>query len=50
LRADAARIRDRARANDLGGVAALIAPSQHDERTAERLAARLGTSVCSEPS
>ena len=50
LRVDAVRIRNRARANDLGGVAALIAPSQRDERTAERLAARLGTHVCSKPS
>ncbi len=50
LRADAVRIRNRARANDLGGVAALVGPSQRDERDAEHLAARLGTSVCSKPS
>lgn len=50
LRADAERIRDRARANDLAGVAALIGPSQRDERNAEHLAARLGTTVCSKPS
>jgi len=50
LRADAVRIRNRARANDLGGVAALVRPSQRDERDTEHLAARLGTSVCSKPS
>jgi len=50
LRVDAAEIRDRARANDLAGVAALVGPSQRDERTAEQLAARLGTAVCSKPS
>jgi hypothetical protein len=50
LRADAAKIRDRAQANDLGGIAALVAPSQRDERASERLAAQLGTAVCSKPS
>jgi hypothetical protein len=50
LRADAMRIRDRARANDLAGVAALVEPSQRDETAAEMLAAQLGTSVCSKPS
>jgi hypothetical protein len=50
LRVDAAKIRDRARANDLAGVAALVGPSQQDERTAEHLAAQLGTAVCSKPS
>jgi hypothetical protein len=50
LRADAVKIRDRARANDLAGVAALVAPSQRDEQKAEQLAARLGTAVCSRPS
>jgi hypothetical protein len=50
LRADAAKIRDRAQANDLAGIAALVAPSQSDQRTSERLAAQLGTSVCSKPS
>jgi len=50
LRTDAVRIRDRARANDLGGVGALVGPSQRDERAAEWLAAQLGTSVCSKPS
>jgi hypothetical protein len=49
LRVDARRIRDRARANDLGGVGAIVGPSQRDERTAEQLAAQLGTSVCSKP-
>jgi hypothetical protein len=49
LRVDAVRIRDRARANDLGGVGALVGPSQRDERSAELLAAQLGTSVCSKP-
>lgn len=47
LRVDAVKIRDRARANDLGGVGALVGPSQRDERTAEQLAAQLGTTVCS---
>jgi hypothetical protein len=50
LRADAVKIRDRAHANDLAGVAALVGPSNRDERTSERLAAALGTSVCSKPS
>ena len=50
LRVDALRIRDRARANNLGGVAALVGPSQRDERAAEQLAAQLGTRVCSKPS
>ena len=50
LRVDATQIRDRAKANDLAGVAALVGPSQRDERLAEQLAARLGTSVCSKPS
>ena len=50
LRADAAKIRDRAQANDLGGIAALVAPSQSDERASERLAGQLGTAVCSKPS
>jgi len=50
LRVDAMRIRDRARANDLAGVGALVTPSERDERTAERLAGQLGTSVCSKPS
>jgi hypothetical protein len=50
LRVDAAKIRDRAHANDLAGVAALVGPSQQDERTAERLAAQLGTAVCNKPS
>lgn len=50
LRVDAVKIRDQARANDLGGVGALVGPSQRDERTAEQLAAQLGTTVCSKPS
>jgi hypothetical protein len=50
LRVDAAKIRDRAHANDLAGVAALVGPSQQDERTAEHLAGQLGTAVCSKPS
>jgi len=49
LRVDAVKIRDRARANDLSGVGALVGPSQRDERSAERLAEQLGTSVCSKP-
>jgi hypothetical protein len=49
LRVDAAKIRDRAHANDLAGVGALVAPSQQDERTADQLAAQLGTKVCSKP-
>jgi len=50
LRVDAANIRDRAHANDLAGVGALVGPSQQDEHSAEQLAARLGTKVCSRPS
>jgi hypothetical protein len=50
LRADAVKIRDRAHANDLAGVAALVGPSQRDESKSERFAAALGTSVCSKPS
>ena len=50
LRVDAAKIRDRAKANDLAGVGALVGPSTQDERTSEELAARLGTTVCSKPS
>jgi len=49
LRADAAKIRDRAHANDLTGVAALVGPSQQDERAADHLAGRLGATVCSMP-
>jgi hypothetical protein len=49
LRSDAAKIRDRAHANDLAGVGALVAPSQQDERTGDQLAAQLGTKVCSKP-
>ena len=50
LRVDAVKIRDRARANDLSGVGALVGPSQRDEQASDRLAARLGTMVCSKPS
>jgi len=50
LRVDAAKIRDRAHANDLAGVAALVGPSQQDERTADHLAGQLGAAVCSKPS
>jgi hypothetical protein len=50
LRVDAAKIRDRAKANDLAGVGALVGPSQRDERASEQLAARLGTRICSKPS
>jgi hypothetical protein len=49
LRKDAVKIRDRARANDLGGVGALVGPSQRDEQVADQLAAQLGMSVCSKP-
>jgi len=48
-RQDAARIRDRARANDLKGVTALVAPANRDDRAASDLAAQLGMSVCSRP-
>jgi len=50
LRTDAAKIRDRAHANDLAGVGALVAPSQQDERTSDQLAGQLGTKVCDKPS
>ena len=46
LRGDAVKFRDRARANDLGGVAALLAPARSDNDVAHRLAAQLGMHVC----
>ena len=50
LRRDAVEIRDAARANDLGGVAAAVAPSQRDMRTFYSLGTQLGMTVCNKPS
>lgn len=50
LRADVVKIRDRARANDLAGVAAVVPAATRDDKQSNRLAAQLGTSVCKKPS
>jgi hypothetical protein len=46
LRDDVMQIRDRAHANDLGGVAGLVPAATRDNEEAKRLAARLGMRVC----
>jgi hypothetical protein len=45
-RADLVAIRDRAKANDLGGVRALVQPALRRVVAANRLATRLGMHVC----
>jgi hypothetical protein len=50
LRNDVLRIRDRARANDLAGVGAVVPAATRDDRESNRLAAQLGTRVCRKPS
>jgi hypothetical protein len=47
LRADVVKIRDRAKANDLAGIRAIATSAQRDDAATNRLAARLGTRVCS---
>jgi hypothetical protein len=47
LRRDVVRLRDRASANDLLGVRRVVRPATRDNRASDRLAARLGMTVCS---
>jgi hypothetical protein len=47
LHSDVARLRDRASANDLLGVRRVVAPASRHNRASDRLAARLGMTVCS---
>jgi hypothetical protein len=49
LRTDVVRIRDRARANDLGGVGALVPAATKHDRQSNLLAGQLGTQVCKRP-
>jgi hypothetical protein len=49
LRFDVLQLRERAEANDLAGIHAIIAPAQQHDRASLRLAARLGMHVCSRP-
>jgi hypothetical protein len=49
LRVDVVEIRDRARANDLGGVGVVQRVATRDDDESNRLAAQLGTQVCSKP-
>ena len=47
LHRDVARLRDRARANDLAGIRRIVAPAQRHNRASDRLASALGMKVCS---
>jgi hypothetical protein len=47
LRRDLVELRERALANDLLGVRRVAVPAQRHNRTTDRLAARLGMTVCS---
>jgi hypothetical protein len=47
LRSDVVRLRDRALANDLLGVRRVVRPASRHNRASDRLAARLGMTVCS---
>jgi hypothetical protein len=47
LRSDVLRLRDRASANDLLGVRRVVRPASRHNRATDRLAARLGMTVCS---
>ena len=47
LRFDVLQLRERAEANDLAGIHAVVAPAQAHDRESLRLAARLGMHVCS---
>jgi len=47
LRRDLVRLRARARANDLLGVRRVAVPAQRHNRATDRLASRLGMTVCS---
>jgi hypothetical protein len=49
LREDVVKIRDRARANDLAGVAALVPSARRHDAASNQLAAQLGTQVCKRP-
>jgi hypothetical protein len=47
LRRDVVGLRDRASANDLLGVRRVVRPATRDNRATDRLAGRLGMTVCS---
>jgi hypothetical protein len=50
LRTDVVKIRERARANDLAGVQAVLPAATRDDSESNRLAGQLGTKVCKRPS
>ena len=49
LRGDVVNIRDRARANDLAGVGALVPAARRHDTESNQLAAQLGTQICKKP-